>query len=276
MTTLDTVDYALGRSAEEYERLRAQARVWQPTTDAVLDRIGVPAGATCLDAGCGAGETMRSMARRVGSDGVVVGLDVDAALAATTRVALQEAGHTGCRVVVHDLVGPDPVPGGRYDVVLVRLVLFHLPQRDVVLRRLWEAVAPGGVLVVQDYVLGAVTAVPADGAVRAAVALLTDAFEAAGCDVNVGLRLADLFRRNGIGDPDGSDIGCRVDPIAAGAGMLERTCRSVLPGAVARGLTTQARAEEVFRSLQRTVTEDPHRHLVWPLLAAAWKHAPGR
>ncbi len=111
MTTLDTADYALGRSAEEYERLRAQARVWQPTTDAVLDRIGVPVGATCLDAGCGAGETMRSLARRVGSDGVVVGLDVDAALAATTRVALREAGHTGCRVVVHDLVGPDPRAG---------------------------------------------------------------------------------------------------------------------------------------------------------------------
>ena len=32
-----------------------------------------------------------------------------------------------------------------------RLLLIHLPDRAAVLARLWDAVAPGGYLVVQDY-----------------------------------------------------------------------------------------------------------------------------
>ncbi len=219
---------------------------------------------------------MRSLVERVGPNGVVVGIDFDAALAEATRAALANAGHDACRVVVHDLTAPLMVPGGPYDVVLVRLVLFHLPQRDAVLRRLWAAVAPGGVLVVQDYVLGSITAVPEDAAVRAAAGLLTDAFEAAGCDVNMGLHLADLFHRTGIGDPDGTDLACRIDSIVTGAAMLERTCRSALPGALARGVSTQERAEDVLRDLRHAVTEHPEAHLLWPLMAAAWKRATGR
>ena len=274
MTAVDTPDYALGHSAEEYERLRAQARFWLAGTDAVLDRVGVPAGATCLDAGCGPGETMRALAARVGPEGQVVGLDADRRLVSSTQAALSGEGLRHCRVAVHDLTDPALVPGGPYDLVLIRLVLFHLPQRDAVLRRLWQAVRPGGVLIVQDYVLGTITAVPDDPAVHSAVELLTDAFTVAGCDVNLGLRLAELFRSNGVGEPDGHDLACRVDPVVDGASMLERTCRSVLPGAVARGVITSDRAEQVLRDLRRTAEEHPDRHLLWPLMAAAWKRAP--
>ena len=49
-------DYALGRTPEEYERLRAQARVWEAATGRLLDQVGLAPGASCLDAGCGPGE----------------------------------------------------------------------------------------------------------------------------------------------------------------------------------------------------------------------------
>ena len=52
-------------------------------------------------------------------------------------------------------------PGAPFDLVYARLLLFHLPQRVAVLRRLWEAVAPGGHLLVQDYDLRGVSALPA-------------------------------------------------------------------------------------------------------------------
>ena len=52
------------------------------------------------------------------------------------------------------------IPGAPYDLVYARLVLFHLPERVAVLGRLWDAVAPGGHLVVQDYDLAAVGSVP--------------------------------------------------------------------------------------------------------------------
>src|SRR5690242_18482700 len=79
---MDTTDvqrpYALGRTPQEYERLRAQARIWEDATGRLLDRVGLAPQARCLDAGCGPGETMRLMAHRVGPAGEVTGIDVDA------------------------------------------------------------------------------------------------------------------------------------------------------------------------------------------------------
>ena len=58
-TTMERDPYVLGRTAHEYERLRAQARAWSRATSSLLDDIGLAPGARCLDAGCGPGETMR-------------------------------------------------------------------------------------------------------------------------------------------------------------------------------------------------------------------------
>src|SRR5918912_3741310 len=99
MSTTVTVasdQYALARTPEEYERLRAQARVWAPVTARLLDRVGLAPGARCLDAGCGPGETMRLMAERVGPAGRVLGGDADAPLGAQALAMLHDAGHRQC------------------------------------------------------------------------------------------------------------------------------------------------------------------------------------
>jgi trans-aconitate methyltransferase len=80
--------YALGHTPQEYERLRVQARVWEAATGRLLDQVGLGPGATCLDAGCGPGETMRLMAERVGPAGRVLGIDADPVLGAMTLATL--------------------------------------------------------------------------------------------------------------------------------------------------------------------------------------------
>ena len=67
--TRQASSYALGHAPQEYERLRAQARIWEVATGRVLDQVGVPQGASCLDAGCGPGETMRLLAAAGGAAG---------------------------------------------------------------------------------------------------------------------------------------------------------------------------------------------------------------
>jgi trans-aconitate methyltransferase len=146
----DTDRYSLGRRPEEHERLRAQARMWEKATARVLDEVGVAPGASCLDAGCGPGETMRLLAERTGPTGQVLGIDVDAEIGAEALATLHGAGHRGCRFAVHDVTRAAPIPGGPFDLVYARLLLFHLPRRVEVLARLWDAVAPGGRLVIQD------------------------------------------------------------------------------------------------------------------------------
>jgi ubiquinone/menaquinone biosynthesis C-methylase UbiE len=68
-------DYVLGRASEEYQRLRRQAQLWEPSTKLLLQRIGLQEGLSCLDAGCGPGEVMRLMSEIVGPRGKVTGLD---------------------------------------------------------------------------------------------------------------------------------------------------------------------------------------------------------
>jgi ubiquinone/menaquinone biosynthesis C-methylase UbiE len=271
MSTAQAPDYALGHTAEEHDRLRAQARVWEAATDRIFDRIELARGARCLDAGCGPGETMRLMARRVGAIGRVHGLDVDASLGAITVERLHAAGHHQCSFEAHDLTFATPIPGAPFDLVYARLLLYHLPEREAVLTRMWEAVAPGGHLVVQDYDLRTLQVLPALESVEEVHRVLAKAFEAAGCDVHIGPRLPQLFAKVGIGAPDGTDVAGRLEPLATGRAILERTFRSVLPAAVARGITTEWEGAAILAALDRDVERFPDRPLTWPLMIGAWK-----
>ena len=234
-------EYALGRTQQEYQRLRTQAQFWEQATEGLFDRLDMPAGASCLDAGSGPGEVMRLLSRRVGPAGSVTGLDVDAALNAIVQADLRSAGLEQCSTITARLGGDAPVPGGPYDLVYARLLLFHVPEQVAVLRRLWDAVAPGGYLVVQDYDLLAAGTASALPGVEQVTRLIFEAFTAVGCDIRAGLRLPELFSAAGIGELDGNDIAGRLVPLPQRSAMLEQVLRSLVPAAIAHGVTTAPR-----------------------------------
>jgi trans-aconitate methyltransferase len=275
MSATDTIRrtnrYALGHTPQEYERLRAQARVWEPATARVLDQIGLPKGASCLDAGCGPGETMRLLAERVGAGGRVLGVDADSSIGSLAVEMLHGRGHRQCAFRAHDLTTGEPVPGAPFDLVYARLLLFHLPQRTAVLARLWDSVAPGGHLVVQDYDLRSVSVLPDLASVIEFGRVITGAFGAAGADVQVGARLGQLFAQAGIGDPDGTDVSGRIEPLRTGRVMLESVFRSLLPTALAHGITTEDGAAATLAAIDHDAACFADRPMLWPLMIGAWK-----
>jgi hypothetical protein len=101
--------------------------------------------------------------------------------------------------------------------------------------------------------------------------VMNGAFTAAGCDVQVGARLPELFTQAGIGSPDGTDVAGRLESLARGAVMLERTFRNVLPAAVAHGVTTDADAAHTLAATEDDARRFAERPLLWPLLIGAWK-----
>jgi ubiquinone/menaquinone biosynthesis C-methylase UbiE len=263
--------YALGRTQEEYDRLRLQARVWESATGRLFDQVGLGCGASCLDAGCGPGETMRLMAQRVGPTGRVLGIDVDASLGAAALAALRGAGHSHCYFQAHDLTAGGPIPGAPFDAVYARLLLFHVPERRTVLARLWDAVAPGGHLVVQDYDLRSAGVLPALDSAGEVLRVVTGAFTAVGCDVHAGTRLPQLFVQAGVGIPDGTDVAGRIEPLGSGRQLLEHTFRSVLPTALTHGITTEPDAAATLAGVDRDAVAFADSTLLWPLLIGAWK-----
>jgi SAM-dependent methyltransferase len=267
-----TDDYVLGRSAEEYERLRGQARMWEPETTRLLDRVGPPLDGYCLDVGCGPGETMRVMAERVGPGGRVTGIDVDAALGAQAIAALHAAGHRQCMFEVADIERDDEeISGAPFDLVFARLLLIHVHEPAVVLRRLWDLVAPGGYLVLQEYDLRTAHVVPELETIEEFVSLTRETFRRSGRDIDLGLGLAALHVEAGVGAPDGVDAGVRLGPFAELAPMHEAVYRSLLPTALSLGVTTEADSERWLERFARDREHGDGHTALWSLLVGSWK-----
>jgi len=141
-------DYVIRGGKPGYDRLLLLARERWPDTRALLERAGVSAGMRCIDIGCGGGEVTMEIARLVAPGGSVVGVDMDEVKLALARhaAAARELGNVEFRAL--DVRDWDE-PGG-YDVVYTRFLLQHLSQPDSLLRRMWSAIAEGGVLIVED------------------------------------------------------------------------------------------------------------------------------
>jgi trans-aconitate methyltransferase len=264
--------YALGRTSREYERLRAQARDWEAATARILDQISLPAEASCLDAGCGPGETTRLLAQRAGLGGRVLGIDVDASIGTLAMEMLHGSGYRNCAFHAHDLTADQPVPGGPFDLVYARLLLIHLPDRAAVLARLWDAVAPGGYLVVQDYDAGTFSVLPELASFAEMTRVMIGTFQAVGAEVRTGALLPRLFVQAGAGIPDGTDVTGRVEPLGAGGrAYAENAYRSVLPAALAHGITTEADSAAMLAELAQDTARFADSPVLWPLMIGAWK-----
>ncbi len=56
MSFMEPQSYVIHGAIEGRERLRILSRVMSPTPRTLLDRVGIPKGATYLNAGCGGGD----------------------------------------------------------------------------------------------------------------------------------------------------------------------------------------------------------------------------
>jgi SAM-dependent methyltransferase len=190
-------EYVLGTDEAELARLTLQQEVWGPTTEAFLDRVGVPAGARCLDVGCGPGLLVESLRRRVGPRGRVDALDESPAWHAHLERLSRERRWENVsllRARVEDAALED----GAYDVVLARWVLSFLPHVERVVARLARALAPGGVLVVQDYNHEGVSLFPESEGFRAIVQATRRLYAQGGGNAWVAGRLPRDLRAGGL------------------------------------------------------------------------------
>jgi ubiquinone/menaquinone biosynthesis C-methylase UbiE len=271
MTTTATHEYLLPRTAEEYDRLREQARMWEPGTARLLDRVGLGAGARCLDVGCGPGEVMRLMAERVGPAGHVAGVDADAALGAHAISGLHAAGLRQCSFEPLDIESTAPIPGGPYDLVFARLLFLYVDDESAVLRRLWDSVAPGGHLVVQEHDLMTGSVVPELDVSEEFFRVVRDTFAASGTDMRLGLHLPALFDAGGLGLPDGIDVATYAGLLRDVAPRFEAVYRAVLPAALQLGITTPDAADAWFATFAREMDKHGAHSVVWPLMVGAWR-----
>ncbi|MEV6279219.1 class I SAM-dependent methyltransferase [Nocardia sp. NPDC051832] len=141
--TAATSEYTLPNEWEfAAERLALLGAAYDPESIALAERLGVGAGSRCLEAGAGGGSFARWLCGACLPAGRVVAVDADPR-------HLADLPDLGGEVAQLDLVA-DELPEGQFDFVHTRFVLLHIAQRDVVLERLARALAPGGVLLLEE------------------------------------------------------------------------------------------------------------------------------
>jgi len=113
----------------------------------------VEPGETVLDHACGAGMDLLLAARRSGSAGRAIGIDMTPAMVECTRAAADQAGMAD-RVEVHQGFYEElPVPDASVDVVISNGVLNLAPDKNQVLAEIVRVLKPGGRLYLADVVV---------------------------------------------------------------------------------------------------------------------------
>ncbi len=235
-----------------------------PSTVRRLTYLGVASGWRCLEVGAGHGSIARWLAQAVGPGGSVVAVDID------TRFLTDLPRN----VEVRELdIREQGVERGGYDLAHCRALLMHLPRPGDVVKRMAEALKPGGLLLAEegDYGLYHYGGHPDADELNRVARQSLDALTAAGIvDASFGRGLPGLLMDAGL-----TFLRAQVDTGVSRPGepayeFASRTVLDSAPRLVAAGILTDEGVERI-----RDYFGQPGTFITGPSVVAAWgKKAP--
>jgi len=182
--------YLLGDAAREAARLRAQARLWDPVSLALFDRVGVSKGWRVLEIGPGQGSLHLELRRRV--RGPVDAVERSPAFATRLKAIVARDGYGTGRIWTTDLRDA-PLPDNHYDLIFARWVFLFLPDPLAHLTQLARALKPGGRLALQDYHRNTFSLIPQPPEWNDFLRADRAFFASRGGDASIGCHLPALF-----------------------------------------------------------------------------------
>lgn len=241
------------------QRLALLGAAYDPHSVALAQRLGVGPGSRCLEAGAGGGSFARWLCQAALPGGRVVALDAD------TR-HLTDLTDRGGEVVQVDLV-TGSLPEGQFDFVHTRFVLLHIAQRSEVLERLVGALAPGGILLVEEGDgLGVTDAMP--GAFGQVWRAFSRSTELAGADQSWARTVPAKLESLGLVNIQASTEIPTFRGNSPLARMWELTWTQVRDALVGGGVP-----DEVITAAQRELRDD-RQWFYAPPTVRAWARAP--
>ena len=194
-------EYTMGRSESETERLIEQSQLYNDITRRFFLRSGIAKGMKVLDVGSGAGDVALMLAEFVGSDGSVVGVDVNPDILKTAQARADAAGFSNTEFIAGDTRTLE-LPGD-FDAVVGRLVLMYMADPADALGHLATHLRPGGIAAFQEVDFTPYNAVlhPDTPLANKLIGWGRTVFERSGAHLEMGMDLYKAFVNAGLPEP---------------------------------------------------------------------------
>lgn len=242
---------------ETRERFPALSDLYDDETIRCLQAVGVAPGWQCLEIAAGGGSVARWLAEQVGTSGRVLATDLD------TRF-LESLAEPPLEVCRHD-IARDPLPDPAFDLVHARLILVHLPERELALAKMAAALKPGGWLVCEEFdslsLPADPTLHPAECALKAQAAMQR-VMAARGANTRYGRDLAARLRAQGLVDVRAQARMAMWQGRSAGARLFRANFEQLREELLRTDLLTQAELDDDLARLDDPLTLFPS-PLMW-------------
>lgn len=264
----DGTNYFATDFARDAERARLSIleRTLDPITTGHLERLafsGGPPPRRCLEMGAGGGSIARWLGEHVDPDGIVVAADVDTEFLVDLPSTVQ---------VRRFDIATDTLEPLHYDLVHCRLMLLHVADPVGALQKLADSVAPGGLLLVEEWDYATTQAYQADHPLSDVVNRVNDALFgltlSMGINVWLGRELPDMVEATGLREVDhmGSLKVARGTPEPT---MQKASAALLRPALLQRQLVAEPEIDDWFRALS-----DPTFRMIDYTTISAWGRRP--
>lgn len=144
-------DYVLGTHDAEIDRLHLQHGVWRKRVHDCWRRAGIAAGQRVIDIGCGPGFASADLGKLVGPAGTVYGIERSARFIEYAESLCRGNELSNVQFQLADVM-LDALDAVDCDAVWCRWLAIFVPDPGLLVRKMAEAVKPGGKLVFHEYV----------------------------------------------------------------------------------------------------------------------------
>ena len=260
-----SIEYLFDDRNEPAERpYRELSALYDAQTTRHIEQRGIEEGWHCLEVGGGAGSIASWLCTRVGPTGWVLATDIEPR-------SLETLASSNLEVRRHD-IRYGGLPEHQFDLAHARLVLMHLPGRELALQRMLASVKPGGWIVVEEFdnlsILPNSTANPGEEelkVIRAGLRVLT----ARGVELRYGRWLPRQLRSLGLVNVGAEASTSMWQGDSPGTRLYKLAFEELADPILRSGLISEAEFETDMRRLEELDFLMPS-----PMMWTAWGQVP--
>lgn len=266
--------YVLGHTEQELARLEQQAAIFGYETREVLRRAGLRPGMSVLDIGCGVGDVSMAAAELVGPTGRVLGIDRSPAALSLARARIERAGLAQVSFADGDIYTYSP--DSKFDALVGRFILLHVPDPVGAIRRLVAFLNPGATVAFIEMDIDHAGSVPKLPLLSQCVEMISATYRKVGVEPNMGEGLYSTFRAAQL-SPELTGM-TRITNASDMViyGFIAQTIASLMPTIESSGIATAAEidADTLAERLKAQATAADV-VIMMPRLVGAWARYTG-